>query len=291
MHTHQWVTSLLRLPRVQFQHWIEFIFCIAALIRYDWLKRQRLTGLFSLLVAVLVIDVVLDNTSTDTNIRVLQVIELFIFLYGLVGISQLKAQKIAITVPILGIYLIADLIMFEYAAKGWYNLFIDNLYWLITTPLFFILFYKILRLNSLQRKWYLVITTASVLFFIYDYCIHDNLRLNYATIVIFNLQKVVLSCLIIAKLVVDQSTNMRLIEHPYFWIGAGEIMFSLPTCVIDGLHPYLVENVIEIYQSNLILRIKIHVSLLLALCYLYAFLLCWKQYLRPKDLVTGTRDT
>jgi hypothetical protein len=289
MHTHQWVTSLLRLPRVQFQHWIEFIFCIAALIRYDWLKRQRLTGLFSLLVAVLVIDVVLDNTSTDTNIRVLQAIWLFVFLYGLSFIKSIKAKNIGLAVPLVGIYVAADFMGFEFASRGWYNLFIDNLYWVATAPLFFILFYKMLQLTYYQKRWYLIITTASVLFFIWDYISHDNLKYNISTLVIFDLQHVILCCLIVGKLAIDPNTPTRLIDHPYFWICTGRMAFALTGFIIDGLHPYLVENFIEVYQSKVILKIRIYSSLVLALCYLYAFILCRKQYLRPKDLVTGRR--
>jgi hypothetical protein len=286
MYAHQWASVLLRLPvRIQLQHYIELLLCAACLIWYGWLKRHRLTGLLPLFCIILVINVVFDNTSTDTNIRVLQVIGLFVFLYGLIFLKRIKAQNIGMAVSLIGIYVAADFIGFEYASRRMNNVFIDNFYWLITAPLFFILFYKMLRLSSSQKKWYLVLTTVTVLFFIWDYFRHDNLQYSIITLVIFDLQHLILCCLIIAKLTIDPKTAIRLIDHPYFWICTGRMVFALTGLIIDGLHPYLVENAIEVYQSKLILKIRIFSIVFLELCFLYAFFLCRKHYLLTKEIV------
>jgi hypothetical protein len=280
MNLNTWVTSLIRLPiRIYFQHYVELIILIIILIYYRNLRSNRLGIVLPLWIACLSLDLICRNLSFYWNISIVHILPFFIFILGIYLFPGLRRLRIGMLIPIMIIDLILDNIEYNYARHGMYNIFAFNFFYIIATPFFFILFYNMLQPQKKNKIFFIVITILSIVFFLYEYFNNNEVRLNYITIIVFRLQCIMLGCLTIARLVMDENNSANLTGEPFFWICAGQVLVSIVIIICDGLHPYLVTNYIEIYNRyHWLIYVSPVASMVVSFCNAYAFILCGKRY-------------
>jgi hypothetical protein len=272
------VTSLLRVPiRIYFEHYVLLVLLILSLIYLKSLKKNRLQILCLVALIGLIIDLIVKNSGLR-YININQVIQAMLILFGLYLLPGLKKNNIAMILVLISIYLIADIMAYYYVAKGRYSLFIDNFYYPFSAPFFFIFFYRLLIIDGRYRRTYFWVAFVSSLFFICDYLLGSEYELNPITIEIYCLEHIIFSCLVIARLVIDEGRATKLSNEPTYWLCAGMIINSLVVMICDGLQTFLVEHYMEVYGSTVLLQLKPYSTLLLSFCYFYTFSLCGKQH-------------
>jgi hypothetical protein len=85
---------------------------------------------------------------------------------------------------------------------------------------------------------------------------------------------IVFSCLILFSLATADNFNLPFFRHPYFWINAGNLLFSLVTLVLLGLQQVIIANKIELQHKSLYYAILPIVNIILYIGLIYAFILC-----------------
>jgi hypothetical protein len=279
MNYAEWFTALLRLPiRIYLQHYVELSLLLLVIIYYPALKQKKLQILLPLVLLGLILDVVFRSSALYRILTGQRLFEFMIIIFGVYLFERLKKARLLIFPLLMAIDSILSLVADFYASHGKHNLFIHNFYIFILAPLFFVFFYQVLRLRRQQKKAYLILAGLSVLFFCCDYLTHNEDKLNSTSIVLYYLEHLVLGCFVIAGLVTDQDSRYSLIREPGFWICTAIIIEAVVFVVFDGLHPYLVENYIQIYKSKILFLIKPITWLFCSICYFYAFFLCGMRY-------------
>lgn len=272
-------TLLLRLPiQIYFENYVQLALLILALFFLKRLKRKSLQILCWLALMGLVTDLIIKNSPLHSYVSVIHVLEVSLIAFGLYLLPALKKDQIALVLIFIIIDFVADIMVYYFVAKGRYSLFIDNFYYIFFPFFLFIFFYKVLIAGGRYKRVYFFAVLSSYLFFICDYLLGSSYKLNYITIEIYCLERVILSCLLIAKLVCDEKRATKLIKVPLYWVCVGIIIKGLVVMLCKGLHPYLVEHYIEIYRSKLMGQLEPYSSLVLFYCYFYAFFLCGKQH-------------
>jgi hypothetical protein len=226
-----------------------------------------------LLIGLIVLDVAVKHSVVREFISLLHILEILLIVFSVLLYPALKNEKLTLIIPILFITTTIDTLQWYYASIGWYNLFMFNYFYILSAPLFYILFLNALQLKRWWAKIYLVIATVSELFFLYEYVAHDNRQINYVTSTIFYLQHIIISGLIIGRLIMREN-HVAISREPFFWICVGRLIFSVVEVVMAGVHPFLTTYFIEIYKSRFMEFLEPVAGLVLAMCYSYAFFLC-----------------
>jgi hypothetical protein len=272
-----WFNLLFQIHvRIFLQHYFELFLLFLVVMQYKRLKKDRLSMLLYLSMGLLITDLAISNSHFAKTFTIVQIIQFWIVVFGLMIYPSIKAKHLGILLGIIVFGTFTDCMHNAYAWNGWYNLFINNYYYMLSAPLFFILFYHMLHLTRGPRYFYLITSAISEIFFLYDYFSHDNSQINYRTGVIFYFQHIIIGGWIIGRLVMTES-SIILTREPFFWVCTGRIVLSLVEIFSVGLHPYLVENFIEIYKSPFFLYSQWWAMIFLNFCYFYAFLLCAMQ--------------
>jgi hypothetical protein len=277
MEYHTGITSLFQIHfKFYIGQYIEAVLLIFAFIKFKRLKEFNLGGLIYLAIGLIITDILIKNSSLAGIISTAHLLEFSVLLFGLMIYPGLKKEKLAILVPTIAFVSFTDTMQWIYAAKGWYNLFIINYFYVFSAPFFYVLFYSMLRTVRVKTKIYLFIATISEIFFLYGYFTGDNSQINNLTSSIFYLQHIVIGGIIIWKMATHEF-SVALIKEPFFWVCAGRIILSLIDICLDGLHSYLVNNYIEIYRSAFLENVQPLAGVFLTFCYFYAFFLCAKR--------------
>jgi hypothetical protein len=279
MNYAEWITALLRLPiRIYLQHYVELFLVFLALLMYRNLKKLRLRIIIPLLSFALFLDLLAQNHIIQVPINVEKCLSLITIFLAIALLPALKKFKLQAIIPLLCIMWITGVIGDHYASKGWYNLFVTNFDYLVSSPLIYILYYQMLRLNDKQSNVFCGLAIASMSFFIVDYVTNTEVKLNYRSLIICNFQQVIMSWVVIYRLVTSQGNVNKITDEPYFWICAGRIVVALVSLIYYGLHPYMVENFIEVYKRDE-LTVLIRLGFIFAaICNFLAVFLCGKRY-------------
>jgi hypothetical protein len=262
--------------RLLLPHYLELCLLILISILYKRLTKNQLGLLICLSIGLLVTDITLSNSYLNKIFGTIQLIQFWVIIFGLMVYPAIKSKHLSVLLVVIAFGTATDCMQNAYAARGWYNLFICNFYYMVSAPLFYILFYNMLRSTGARMKGYLIVTAISEMFFLYDYFAHSNLQINYLSGVIFYLQHIIIGGWIIGRLAMGE-TIVVLTRDPFFWICVGRIVLSLVEIFSVGLHPYLVANFIEIYKSPFFNYSESFALIFLNFCYFYAFLLCAMQ--------------
>ena len=154
------------------------------------------------------------------------------------------------------------------------NYLIYNLYLLISTPVYFYLFYFLINIEDKFRRPYITVATLISFLFLLDFLFLEGPK-NFMTISIIFQQFffILLSCFLLFKMAVSRHYFI-LHKHPYFWIAAGLLIFSLGTLVVLGMNQFIRVNNITLANKHLYGTIMPVLNVLLYSSYSYAFYLC-----------------
>lgn len=154
------------------------------------------------------------------------------------------------------------------------NYLIYNLYFIISTPIYFLIVYRILNPHGTLKLWYVSVTSFfSVLFLINFLFFEGPFTFNTLSVIIQQFCLILLSCLILFKLATSEEYFI-LSMHPYFWFAAGLLIFSLGTLVTLGMNQYIRINQILIGNKALYRTIMPMLNVLFYSLFSYTFYLC-----------------
>ncbi len=201
--------------------------------------------------------------------------EIMSLILGIRFFAALKKYRLELIVVLILLYLIINVIARIYQARGWYNIHFWNFYYIFSAGVCYILFFRILRLKTLYRKAYIIVSTLLFICFSIEFLLNDDPTryINTITVIVYNLQNIFLSGIIIARHVVSPS-DAKLQYQPYFWIFAGFIFDGLVNSVGDALHAYFVKNDGAVYDFLFLYAASDYSRNFLDLCFFISILLC-----------------
>ena len=154
------------------------------------------------------------------------------------------------------------------------NHYLYNTYILTNTPLYFYLFYYFLNINPKIRKpYFLTAVSISVLMLLNFVFLEGIFIFNTLSIILMQFCTVLLSVFLLFRLAVSEKFFV-LSKHPYFWIAAGLLIFSLGTLVVLGMNQYIRMHQLTIVNKALYRTIMPILNVILYSSYSYAFYLC-----------------
>lgn len=152
--------------------------------------------------------------------------------------------------------------------------FLKNIYVLVSTPLFFYLFYRQFPLSKKIKAAYSTIAVLVSGIFLMNYLFFQGpTHINILSVIFQQLVTILLSCTLLYFLSTDEK-YIILLKEPSFWIAAGLLIFSLGTLVILGLYQYIRMNHLTIQNRNLYSFLMPFLNIILYSSYTYAFYLC-----------------
>jgi hypothetical protein len=188
----------------------------------------------------------------------------------------LKSWSIAAFLPLLILIFLIEIIGNNFKAFNWANnYFVYNLYLLLSTPLWLILFRQMLDLSGPALVIFRWIAILCMSFMLMNYFFGEGVRdFNSWSLLLLMILTIVFSCLILFRISLAETLSGSLYSHPFFWINAGNLLFALVTLVLLGLQPYIRENGIQIQSKSLYYAIVPTANIILYTCYSYGFYLC-----------------
>jgi hypothetical protein len=261
------------------QHYFELAFLLLALIYYRRLRYYKLSILLPLFIGWFFIDVALENSSLRHNVRVLYLFECVLLFFGIYLLPALRKFNLIPVLAVLFVNIIISFWMDAYWVHGKYNVFIYNLKFPLYAPAFYVMFYSVLKPIGGYKKAFYIMVLSSELFFCFDYLQSNNILVNHFSAVIYYLQVIVFSCLVIFKIITkdDDAKSINLYNNPQFWFFGSVLFPCLIELIFDGLHSYLVQQHIDIYKSAFLKKGSAYGTLFFDLCIFYSFFLSGKQ--------------
>jgi len=211
---------------------------------------------------------------------VFQIISLIL---SLVYFKQIRKFSLQVMVPLLFMVCIIELVATNIFPI--YNLHVYNLYAVFSPLFYFYLFSRMIRFSKNAWLAYITFSIISFIFFLVDYLFIKPGEYDYYSSLVSLIEYLLLGCLVLSQLVMDDTKRLGLTHEPYFWIVTGIIIFSLVTVVVLGLHSYILRNDIRIFGERAYRVIMPMVNVIMYSCFAYAFYLC-KTY-EAKLLQTG----
>lgn len=154
------------------------------------------------------------------------------------------------------------------------NHFLYNLFTLISTPLYFYLFYHFLNVQGTIRKIYIYSSVIISIAFLYNFFFFEGtFKFNTLSLIILTFCSTLLSISLLFKLAISEN-YFELSKHPYFWISAGLLIFSLGTLVVLGMNQFIRINNLTIVNKALYRTIMPVLNVILYSSYSYSFYLC-----------------
>jgi hypothetical protein len=212
--------------------------------------------------------------------------QLLSLLLSIVFYRGLKAFKLLGFIPLLIIVCFTEFTAANFSFVGLHNNHgIYNWYLIMSTPIIFYIFLQILAYKSWMRSLYLTIAALLILFILFNFFfIQGTIKFNTFSLILIEFLIAVLTLLVIAKLFREDDTSIYLNKHPYFWIAASTLIFSLVTLILLGLQQFIELKKIQIGGLQIYTVIMPMINVFLYSCYSYAFYLCRKltnKSLRP----------
>ena len=154
------------------------------------------------------------------------------------------------------------------------NHFLYNLYSLLCTPIYFYVFYSFLNIPATLQKTYFYTGLCISLLLVYNFFFFEGIfKFNTLSIILMQFCTILLSVFLLFKLAVSEN-YIILSRHPYFWIAAGLLIFSLGTLVVLGMNQYIRIHNLTIVNKTLYKTIMPVLNVILYSSYSYAFYLC-----------------
>lgn len=201
--------------------------------------------------------------------------QLFSLISCIIFYKDVRKYKIGAFLPLCILVCMVELLGSNTKFFGWAsNHFLENIYLMFSTPLYFYIFYKTLDLSKKIRALYIIIALVYTLFSLYNYFFFQGTAyLNTLTVTIQQLITILLSCALLFQLATNEKYFV-LSKEPYFWIAAGLLIFSLGTLVVIGMYQYIRINNLTIKNRSLYNVIMPVLNIVLYSAYTYAFYLC-----------------
>jgi hypothetical protein len=167
-----------------------------------------------------------------------------------------------------------------------YRLFFDlsqnhvifNVYYLLSTPLFFYLFASMLGGNMAERRRLRWIALAVEIFLGFNFCFVQGWKdFNTFSSLFVSITCIILSCIVLARLTMRKDDESSLLHDPSFWINSLILLFNLVSLLILGMYKYIVTNHLGISNQNLYLAIMPAANAVYYAGLGCAFLLCLLQ--------------
>jgi hypothetical protein len=205
-----------------------------------------------------------------------QILSLLLSITYSKGLSKFKISGF---IPLLLLVCITEFIGSNRAYFGWKNnYFLYDCYLIISFPVTFYIFYKMLLYVNILRIIYFCFGGLVLMFFIFNlFYIQGSDHFDTYTLILSEFVITLLSLLVLIKLFKDDDFDMMLYEHPYFWLSGATLIFSVSTLVILGLQQYIETEKIQIDGKNIYRILTPIMNVILYVSYCYAFFLCSKQ--------------
>ena len=205
-----------------------------------------------------------------------QYFEMFSLLWALWCYKGLNAFSITVFIPILLLDNVTEIVAVNYANFHWpNNYFVYNLFYVLSTPLYFYLFNIMLegtRRDKMRLLWTGLATESLILancFFLQGWW-----EFNTYSALLYALSQIIVSCIVLTRIAVRKDDESGLLQDPLFWINAVILLFNLATFTVLGMHKYIVLSQLEWKHKNLYFAIVHAANAVLYAGYSYAFLLC-----------------
>jgi hypothetical protein len=214
------------------------------------------------------------------EIKYYQYFQLFSLLMAFVCRRGLNTFSLGILIPILMLDNLTEILGSNHLAlfhtKS--NHFLYNIYFLLSTPLFFLLFARMLDGTAKDKRRLLWTGLAIEVFLLVNYFfIQGQLDFDSFSAQLVSLACIILSCIVLTRLAIRKDDESGLLHDPVFWINAMLLLFNLVSMIVLGMHKFIVEYKLEIIHLNLYRAIIPAANAVLYAGYSYAFLLCYLQ--------------
>ncbi|HVS95774.1 MAG TPA: hypothetical protein VHE54_04785 [Puia sp.] len=214
------------------------------------------------------------------EIKYYQYFQLFSLLMAILCRKGLNAFSLGILIPILILDNVTEILGSNYLAlfHTHDNYFIYNIYFLLSTPLFFLLFARMLG-GTVREKRRLLWAGAAVEVFLFVnyFFIQGWLDFDTFSAQLVSLACIILSCFVLTRLAIRKDDEGGLLQDPIFWVNAMLLLFNLVSLIVLGIYKYIIQQGLEISHKNLYLAIIPAANAVLYSGYSFAFLLCQLQ--------------
>jgi len=216
--------------------------------------------------------------------NIFQILSLFVAIFCY---KELKKFSLSFFIPLLFFTCIVEIIATNNRFFGWKsNYFIYNIYLLVSLPLYLAIYSQMIELNTKTRIVYVMICLLCESLIIVNYCFLEGIHVfNSYSLVFTEILQIIFCCLLLIQLAVkEDKQSIYILNHPYFWINAATLLFSLGTLVLLGLQKYIALHHVEI-DGKSIYRIFLPIlNIILYTSYTYAFILCKTPHNKTSSL-------
>lgn len=211
-------------------------------------------------------------------VKYFQYFQFFSLAMAIINFRWLKAHSLGIMLPLLLLVCGVETLAANYTiVHPTSNIPVYNIYQVVAPVFFFILFQQMLRLRGLKFRLYLAISILTMLFVLFDWLYIEAGGFVMYTAVLNNIWQILLSILVLAMLVTDESKQLPLTREPWFWIAGNILWFTLLHLVIIGLYPYLSKSGIRIFGKTVYAFVMPVANVFYYSGFAYAFYLCRKH--------------
>ncbi|MEO6682912.1 MAG: hypothetical protein ABIN48_08800 [Ginsengibacter sp.] len=195
---------------------------------------------------------------------------------SLIFFKGLRRYQASAMIPLMLVVCIVETL--SKILKAYYgftnNHFLYNIYIVSSTPLYFYMFYNFLDPKGKFKKIYVGVSLSVTILFFYNLFFFEGFfRFNTLAIIFQQFFTTLLSVFLLFRLATSQA-YFKLSSHPYFWIAAGILIFSMGTLVVLGLNQYIRINNLTIVNKSLYRAIMPVLNVILYSSFTYAFYLC-----------------
>jgi hypothetical protein len=207
-----------------------------------------------------------------------QYFQILSLLLSIVYSNGLSKFKISLFIPLLLVVCVTEFIGTNRAYFGWKNNYlVYDCYLIISFPITYYIFYKMLAYTSWLRIIYFSLGFLILTFFILNILfIQGEDKFNTNTLILTEFVTAILSLMVLIKLFKEDDFSIMLYDHPYFWISGATLIFSVSALVILGLQQYIEVNKLQYEGKNIYRILTPIVNVVLYVSYSYAFFLCNK---------------
>lgn len=188
---------------------------------------------------------------------------------------RLTGHRMGFFLPLCLVAVLVEWLSYRVIEMGYpNNYFIINLYFVISTPLYLLIFYRHLNLSSRYRMVFGIGAVIISLGILGNYLFGEGAHaLNTISIILQQFINIILSCALLFQRAIREE-YFSLTGDPMFWVAAALLVFSLGSLVVMGMNQFIRINHLTIRNKNLYRVIMPVLNVILYSAYTYAFILC-----------------